>query len=81
MEKETKKNELFDTEIKTLDKIYLDLLEAIENIPRGQEYEQMRLYVDNLHGLLNRTVINLKEVKNGLIKDRKLILETWNPPA
>jgi hypothetical protein len=79
---ESKKEEaLFESEIKTLDKIYLDMLEAIENIPTGQDYEVMRLYVDNLYGLLNRTVANVKDVKNGLLKDRKLILETWNPPA
>jgi hypothetical protein len=79
---ESKKEEaLFESEIKTLDKIYLDMLEAIENIPTGQDYEVMRLYVDNLYGLLNRTVANVKDVKNGLLKDKKLILETWNPPA
>jgi hypothetical protein len=79
---ESKKEEaLFESEIKTLDKIYLDMLEAIENIPTGQDYEVMRLYVDNLYGLLNRTVSNVKDVKNGLLKDKKLILETWNPPA
>ncbi|HSL88713.1 MAG TPA: hypothetical protein VK870_05390 [Ignavibacteriaceae bacterium] len=76
-----KEETLFESEIKTLDKIYLDMLEAIENIPTGQDYEVMRLYVDNLYGLLNRTVSNVKDVKNGLLKDRKLILETWNPPA
>ncbi len=79
---EGKKEEaLFESEIKTLDKIYLDMLEAIENIPTGQDLEVMRLYVDNLYGLLNRTVVNVKDVKNGLLKDKKLILETWNPPA
>jgi len=78
---EKKEETLFESEIKTLDKIYLDMLEAIENIPTGQDYEVMRLYVDNLYGLLNRTVSNVKDVKNGLLKDRKLILETWNPPA
>ena len=78
---EKKEESLFESEIKTLDKIYLDMLEAIENIPTGQDYEVMRLYVDNLYGLLNRTVANVKDVKNSLLKDRKLILETWNPPA
>jgi hypothetical protein len=78
-----KKNEetLFESEIKTLDTIYLDVLEAIENIPTGQDFEVMRLYLDNLYGLLNRTVANVKNVKNGLLKDKTLILETWNPPA
>jgi hypothetical protein len=78
---EKKEETLFESEIKTLDKIYLDMLEAIENIPTGQDLEVMRLYVDNLYGLLNRTVANVKDVKNGLLKDKKLILETWNPPA
>jgi hypothetical protein len=78
---EKKEETLFESEIKTLDKIYLDMLEAIENIPTGQDLEIMRLYVDNLYGILNRTVANVKDVKNGLLKDRKLILETWNPPA
>ncbi len=79
--KEKKEELLFEPEIKILDKIYLDMIEAIENIPTGQDYEVMRLYVDNLYGLLNRTVTNVKDVKNGLLKDRKLIHETWNPPA
>ncbi len=79
--KEKKEELLFEPEIKILDKIYLDMIEAIENIPSGQDYEVMRLYVDNLYGLLNRTVTNVKDVKNGLLKDRKLIHETWNPPA
>jgi len=79
--KEKKEELLFESEIKILDKIYLDMIEAIENIPTGQDYEVMRLYVDNLYGLLNRTVTNVKDVKNGLLKDRKLIHETWNPPA
>lgn len=78
---EMKEEALFESEINTLDKIYLDMLEAIENIPTGQDYEVMRLYVDNLYGILNRTVANVKDVKNGLLKDKKLILETWNPPA
>lgn len=79
--KEKKEELLFESEIKILDKIYLDMIEAIENIPTGQDYEVMRLYVDNLYGLLNRTVTNVKDVKNGLLKDRKLIHETWNPLA
>lgn len=79
--KEKKEELLFESEIKILDKIYLDMIEAIENIPTGQDYEVMRLYVDNLYGLLNRTVTNVKDVKNGLLKDRKFIHETWNPPA
>lgn len=79
--KEKTEELLFEPEIKILDKIYLDMIEAIENIPTGQDYEVMRLYVDNLYGLLNRTVTNVKDVKNGLLKDRKLIHETWNPPA
>lgn len=41
----------------------------------------MRLYIDNIWGVFNRTVFRVTEIKNNLQKEQKLIHETWNPPA
>ncbi|MCC6636370.1 MAG: hypothetical protein IT278_01435, partial [Ignavibacteriaceae bacterium] len=47
----------------------------------GNDIEELRLYVDNTYSVLNSTALRVKELKNQLLKDSKLILETWNPPA
>ena len=80
--KEQSKPEInFDSEIKFLDLIYTDMLEAIHQKPDENDIEAMRLYMDNIWGVFNRTVFRVTEIKNDLQKDRKLIHETWNPPA
>jgi hypothetical protein len=71
----------FDNEIKFLDLIYSDMIEAIHQKPDENDIEAMRLYIDNIWGVFNRTVFRVTEIKNGLQKDQKLIHETWNPPA
>jgi len=68
-------------DISILDDIYTDMVEAIHAKPSGSNLEELRLYVDNLYAILNRTVFRVQEVKNSLNEERKLILETWNPPA
>lgn len=71
----------FEKEIEVLDQIFNDMVEAVHLKPDGNDIEELRLYVDNTYTVLNTTAIRVKEIKNQLMKDSKLILETWNPPA
>lgn len=81
MENKPKQEINFEAEIKYLDLIYTDMLEAIHQKPDENDIEAMRLYMDNIWGVFNRTVFRVTEIKNALQKDQKLIHETWNPPA
>ena len=81
MDNKTKPQINFDTEIKHLDLIYTDMLEAIHQKPDENDIEAVRLYMDNIWGVFNRTVFRVTEIKNSLQKDQKLIHETRNPPA
>ncbi|MCU0415503.1 MAG: hypothetical protein MUE91_14085 [Ignavibacteriaceae bacterium] len=79
---EIKKEEInFEKEIKYLDLIYTDMIEALHQKPDENDIEGMRLYLDNIWGVFNRTVIRVNEIKNGLQKENKFKHETWNPPA
>jgi peptidase E len=71
----------FEKEIEVLDQMFNDMVEAIHLKPDGNDIEELRLYVDNTYSVLNSTALRVKELKNQLLKDSKLILETWNPPA
>jgi hypothetical protein len=57
------------------------MLESIHQKPDENDIEAMRLYMDNIWGVFNRTVFRVTEIKNSLQKNQKLIHETWNPPA
>jgi len=70
-----------NSEIQFLDLIYSDMIEAIHQKPNENDIEAMRLYMDNIWGVFNRTVFRVTEIKNSLQKNQKLIHETWNPPA
>jgi len=74
-------NLIFNKEIEFLDLIYSDMLEALHQKPDENDMEAMRLYVDNIWSVFNRTVFRVTEIKNSLQKNQKLIHETWNPPA
>ena len=79
---EAKKEEInFENEIKFLDLIYSDMIEALHQKPDENDIEGMRLYLDNIWGVFNRTVFRVTEIKNSLLKDKKFKHETWNPPA
>ena len=71
----------FNSEIQFLDLIYSDMIEAIHQKPNENDIEAVRLYLDNIWGVFNRTVFRVTEIKNNLQKEQKLIHETWNPPA
>lgn len=83
MNKVTKeqKEQILQKEISLLDKIYKDMVDTLGEKPNPDNHEAMRLYVDNMDNLITRTMFLVKEVKTTLEKDKKLILETWNPPA
>jgi len=67
---ENKKPELnFDEEIQFLDLIYSDMIEAIHQKPDENDIEAIRLYLDNIWGVFNRTVFRVTEIKNNLQKD------------
>jgi hypothetical protein len=79
---EINKEELkFENEIKFLDLIYTDMIEALHQKPDENDIEGMRLYLDNIWGVFNRTVFRVTEIKNSLQKDKIFKYETWNPPA
>lgn len=76
------KNKLnFEKELKVLDKMYSEISQAIFEKPDLNNIEEVRLYVDNSLKLFNDLALNVKDLKNSLIKNREIILETWNPPA
>ena len=70
-----------EKDLKLLDLMYNDIVEAIHTKPTNHNYEDLRLYVDNIYSLLNKTVFRIQELKNDLQEDKQLVLETWNPPA
>lgn len=79
---EVKKSEAnFESEIKFLDLIYTDMIDALHQKPDENDIEGMRLYFDNIWGIFNRTVFRVTEIKNSLQKDQSIKHETWNPPA
>lgn len=81
MKEQTNPEINFDSEIQFLDLIYSDMIEAIHQKPNENDIEAVRLYLDNIWGVFNRTVFRVTEIKNSLQKNQKLIHETWNPPA
>ncbi|HMN18749.1 MAG: hypothetical protein HND40_01125 [Ignavibacteriota bacterium] len=81
MSEEKKSVENFENEIKLMDLIYTDMIEALHQRPDENDIEAIRLYIDNIRGVFNRTIFRITEIKNNLQKDQKLKHETWNPPA
>lgn len=71
----------FDNELKLLDLIYEDVLEAAHNEPDMNDIESMRLYIENSYRIFNRTIFRVVEIKNSLTRNEKLDTSTWNPPA
>ena len=63
MKEQTNPEITFESEIKFLDLIYTDMLEAIHQKPDENDIEAMRLYMDNIWGVFNRTVFRVTEIK------------------
>lgn len=71
----------FSNEVKLLDAIYEDIIEAVHNEPDMNDIESMRLYIENSFRIFNRTIFRVVEIKNSLTKNEKPDSSTWNPPA
>ena len=71
----------FEEEIKLLNEIYNDMLEAVHAKPDTNNIEELNVYLGNVYGILNRTIYRVKDIKNQLEKDKQFIHETWNAPA
>lgn len=71
----------FSNEVKLLDAIYEDIIEAVHNEPDMNDIESMRLYIENSYRIFNRTIFRVVEIKNSLTKNEKIDSSTWNPPA
>lgn len=71
----------FSNEVKLLDAIYEDIIEAVHKEPDMNDIESMRLYIENSFRIFNRTIFRVVEIKNSFIKNEKLDSSTWNPPA
>ncbi len=74
---------MFALEIALLDKLQIELFEAISQKPQVMDYDEIRLFVDNVFMTLNKCFTLSKDVKNALLKKdfKELITETYNPPA
>jgi hypothetical protein len=71
----------FENEIKLLDEVYSEMVEAIMNKPELQDYEVSRIYYENVAARLNKWVNHVKDVKNKLEEGEKLDLTADNRPA
>ncbi|AFH50140.1 Hypothetical protein IALB_2437 [Ignavibacterium album JCM 16511] len=71
----------FKNEIKLLDQIYEDMIEATHSEPDLNDIESMRLFIENSFRIFNRTIFRIVEVKNALSENEKPDSSTWNPPA
>ncbi|MCI0473691.1 MAG: hypothetical protein L0Y76_08930 [Ignavibacteria bacterium] len=74
---------IFSLEIALLDKLQNELFDAIAAKPSTMDFEEIRLYIDNVFMTLNKCTTLAKDVKNYLLnKDfDEPITETYNSPA
>jgi len=74
---------MFAMEITLLDKLQTELFESIAAKPEAMDFDEIRLFVDNVFMTLNKSVTIAKDVKNMLLnKDfKEPITETYNSPA
>lgn len=61
-------NEKFTVEIKILETVYSELIEAILNKPESQDYEFSRIYFENVTARMNNWAAMVNKVKTGLEK-------------
>ena len=74
---------MFTMEIALLDKLQNELFNAIAEKPSTMDFEEIRLYIDNVYMTLNKCTTLAKDVKNYLLKKDfdEPITETYNSPA
>ncbi len=56
----------FNAEIKSLDEVYTEVVEAIMHKPESQDVEQSRIYFENVSARMNHWASVLKDVKSKL---------------
>jgi len=74
---------IFSLDIALLDKLQNELFEAIAAKPSTMDFEEIRLYIDNVYMTMNKCATIAKDVKNSLLKKDfdEPITETYNSPA
>lgn len=74
---------MFAMEITLLDKLQTELFDSIAAKPEAMDFDEIRLFVDNVFMTLNKSVTIAKDVKNMLLnKDfKEPITDTYNSPA
>ena len=55
----------FEKEIRLLNSLYSEIVEAISNKPSSHDYEKSRIYFENVAARMNRWAIAVKDIKNG----------------
>jgi hypothetical protein len=72
----------FSKEIKMLEEIYSELVEAIMNKPESSDYESSKIYFENASARMNKWANVVNDVKN-LLEERKTLddLTAENRPA
>lgn len=56
----------FNSEINKLDNVYNEIVDAILNKPESQDYENSRIYFENVATRMNQWALELKEVRKNL---------------
>ncbi|GJQ62527.1 MAG: hypothetical protein SCALA702_15800 [Melioribacteraceae bacterium] len=56
----------FKVEIEKLDDVYNEIVEAVLNKPETQDYENARIYYENVATRLNQWALELKDIKKSL---------------
>jgi GTPase len=74
---------MFSIEVALLDKLQNELFNAIAAKPSTMDFDEIRLYIDNVYMTLNKCTTLAKDVKNYLLKKDfdEPITETYNSPA
>jgi hypothetical protein len=74
---------MFALEIALLDKLQSELFDAIAQKPQVMDFDEIRLFVDNVYMILNKCATLSKDVKNALLKKdyKDMFTETYNSPA
>ena len=77
------KQKMFTLEIALLDKLQTELFEAIAQKPQAMDFDEIRLFVDNVYMTLNKCFTLSKDVKNALLKKdyKDMFTDTYNSPA
>ena len=76
------KQQRFEAEIKILDEVYSEMVDAIINKPDTQDYETSRIYFENVAARINKWVGSVQEVKSRLERNEPVIdLTADNRPA